>query len=51
MADRHTIYGAVKVTDEAGKLIFEHAVEEGDIWRMCQTKDEPIQVWQIFIDT
>jgi len=37
--------GTVKVTDEAGKLIFEHAVEEGDIWRMCQTKDEPIQDW------
>ena len=24
---------------------FEHAVEEGDIWRMCQTKDEPIRDW------
>jgi isocitrate dehydrogenase len=37
--------GTVKVTDEAGQLIFEHAVEEGDIWRMCQTKDAPIKDW------
>ncbi|NII11268.1 NADP-dependent isocitrate dehydrogenase [Oleiagrimonas sp. C23AA] len=37
--------GTVKVTDEAGKVIFEHAVEEGDIWRMCQVKDDPIRDW------
>ena len=37
--------GTVRVTDEAGKLIFEHAVEAGDIWRMCQAKDAPIQDW------
>ncbi len=37
--------GVVKVTDEAGKVVFEHAVEAGDIWRMCQTKDAPIQDW------
>ncbi|MCP5357316.1 MAG: NADP-dependent isocitrate dehydrogenase [Pseudomonadales bacterium] len=37
--------GVVRVTDEAGTLVFEHNVEEGDIWRMCQTKDLPIQDW------
>ncbi|MFK3846760.1 NADP-dependent isocitrate dehydrogenase [Stenotrophomonas sp. NPDC078853] len=37
--------GVVKVTDEAGAVVFEHAVEAGDIWRMCQTKDAPIQDW------
>jgi len=37
--------GHVKVTDDSGKLIFEHAVEEGDIWRMCQTKDVAIRDW------
>jgi isocitrate dehydrogenase len=37
--------GVVRVTDEAGAVVFEHAVEAGDIWRMCQTKDAPIQDW------
>ncbi|MEC9483458.1 MAG: NADP-dependent isocitrate dehydrogenase [Halomonas sp.] len=37
--------GTVRVTDEQGNVVFEHAVEEGDIWRMCQTKDAPIQDW------
>merc|ERR1719166_806324 len=37
--------GTVTVTDDAGNKIFEHAVEAGDIWRMCQTKDLPIQDW------
>lgn len=37
--------GTMKVTDDAGKVIFEHAVEQGDIWRMCQTKDIPIKDW------
>lgn len=37
--------GTVRVTDGSGKVVFEHAVEEGDIWRMCQTKDAPIQDW------
>ena len=37
--------GAVKVTDDNGKVIFEHAVEAGDLWRMCQVKDAPIQDW------
>ncbi|HEY8994351.1 MAG TPA: NADP-dependent isocitrate dehydrogenase, partial [Lacunisphaera sp.] len=29
----------------AGTAIIEHAVEEGDIWRACQTKDAPVQDW------
>jgi isocitrate dehydrogenase len=37
--------GVVKVTDDSGKIIFEHKVEEGDIWRMCQAKDAPIKDW------
>ena len=37
--------GTVRVSDESGNLIFEHSVEQGDIWRMCQTKDLPIQDW------
>ncbi|WP_396600490.1 NADP-dependent isocitrate dehydrogenase [Algibacter sp. R77976] len=37
--------GTVKVIDASGTLLLEHAVEEGDIWRMCQTKDAPIQDW------
>ncbi|WP_243040043.1 NADP-dependent isocitrate dehydrogenase [Dyella sedimenti] len=37
--------GVVKVTDEAGNVLLEHAVEAGDIWRMCQAKDAPIQDW------
>ncbi|WP_305806391.1 NADP-dependent isocitrate dehydrogenase [Stenotrophomonas sp. YIM B06876] len=37
--------GTVRVTDDAGSVVFEHAVEAGDIWRMCQTKDAPIQDW------
>ena len=37
--------GTVKVTDAAGTILMEHKVEEGDIWRMCQTKDEPIKDW------
>ncbi len=37
--------GVVKVTTESGELCFEHNVEEGDIWRMCQTKDVAIKDW------
>ncbi|TWH09631.1 isocitrate dehydrogenase [Pseudoxanthomonas taiwanensis J19] len=37
--------GTVRVLDQDGKLVFEHKVEAGDIWRMCQTKDAPIQDW------
>ncbi len=37
--------GVVKVLDEAGTVLLQHDVEAGDIWRMCQTKDAPIQDW------
>ena len=37
--------GTVRVTDDAGQVVFEHKVETGDIWRMCQAKDAPIQDW------
>ncbi|WP_298536852.1 NADP-dependent isocitrate dehydrogenase [uncultured Algibacter sp.] len=37
--------GHVKVIDSNGNTLLEHDVEEGDIWRMCQTKDAPIQDW------
>lgn len=37
--------GTVKVIDEQGDVLMEHEVEEGDIWRMCQTKDLPIKDW------
>ncbi|HEX5757150.1 MAG TPA: NADP-dependent isocitrate dehydrogenase [Arenimonas sp.] len=37
--------GTVRVTDETGALLLEHTVEAGDIWRMCQTKDAPVQDW------
>jgi isocitrate dehydrogenase len=37
--------GVVKVIDGAGTVLLQHDVEAGDIWRMCQTKDAPIQDW------
>jgi isocitrate dehydrogenase len=37
--------GVVRVVDAAGKTLMSHIVETGDIWRMCQTKDLPIQDW------
>jgi isocitrate dehydrogenase len=37
--------GVVRVTTESGRMIFEHRVEAGDIWRMCRTKDLPIRDW------
>jgi isocitrate dehydrogenase len=37
--------GVVRVLDDAGKVLMEHAVRAGDIWRMCQTKDAPIRDW------
>lgn len=40
-----TTNGTVKVVDESGKTLIEHTVEAGDIWRMCQVKDAPIQDW------
>lgn len=37
--------GTVKVIDDKGTVLLSHQVEAGDIWRMCQTKDAPIQDW------
>ena len=38
--------GYMRVIDEAtDQILFEHAVQEGDIWRMCQVKDLPIRDW------
>ncbi|GAB3345191.1 NADP-dependent isocitrate dehydrogenase [Lysobacter tyrosinilyticus] len=37
--------GVVRVSDDAGQVLMEHKVGAGDIWRMCQTKDAPIQDW------
>ena len=37
--------GKVSVIDDAGNVLMEHAVEQGDIWRMCQAKDAPIKDW------
>ncbi|WP_295614797.1 NADP-dependent isocitrate dehydrogenase [Chamaesiphon sp. GL140_3_metabinner_50] len=37
--------GVVRVVDAAGAMLMKHSVEKGDIWRMCQTKDLPIQDW------
>lgn len=37
--------GIVNVADEDGKTIMQHHVSKGDIWRMCQVKDAPVQDW------
>ncbi len=37
--------GKVQVTDDEGNVLMEQAVEAGDIFRMCQTKDAPVQDW------
>src|SRR5690554_528591 len=37
--------GTVKVINSKNEVLIEHEVEQGDIWRMCQTKDAPIQDW------
>ena len=37
--------GTVRVVDASGNVLIEHAVEAGDIWRACQTKDAPVQDW------
>ena len=37
--------GAIRVVDGSGGVLIEHAVEEGDLWRACQTKDAPIRDW------
>lgn len=40
-----TSKGSIQVVDESGKVLLEQQVEEGDIFRMCQTKDAPIRDW------
>ncbi|MFE3845492.1 NADP-dependent isocitrate dehydrogenase [Thermoplasmatota archaeon] len=37
--------GIIRVISSSGQTMIEHSVEEGDIWRMCQVKDLPIQDW------
>ena len=37
--------GTVRVVDADGTTLIEHEVAEGDVWRMCQAKDAPIQDW------
>ncbi len=37
--------GVVRVTDEKGKVLIEQKVGKGDIWRMCQVKDAPVENW------
>jgi isocitrate dehydrogenase len=37
--------GIMRVVDESGEVLIQHSVEEGDIWRGCQTKDLPVQDW------
>jgi isocitrate dehydrogenase len=37
--------GRIRVVAASGKTLLEHQVEDGDIWRMCQAKDAPIQDW------
>ena len=37
--------GTVQVVNTAGEVLISHEVEAGDIWRMCQVKDAPVQDW------
>ncbi|HEV8397394.1 MAG TPA: NADP-dependent isocitrate dehydrogenase [Vicinamibacterales bacterium] len=37
--------GTVRVRDREGNVLTEHAVEQGDIWRLCRTRDLPIRDW------
>jgi len=37
--------GTVRVIDSKGNVLLEHQVEQGDIWRACQTKDAPVRDW------
>jgi len=39
------VAGTVRVVDQTGRVLMEHAVEKGDIWRMCQTRDIAIRDW------
>ncbi|MEO5911419.1 MAG: NADP-dependent isocitrate dehydrogenase [Pelobium sp.] len=40
-----TAHGIIRVSDATGNVFFEQSVEKGDIFRMCQAKDAPIQDW------
>ncbi len=40
-----TGHGTVRVISSTGQTLFEHKVEKGDLWRMCQTKDAAIRDW------
>ena len=37
--------GKVQIADQDGIILIEHKVDKGDVWRMCQVKDLPIQDW------
>jgi isocitrate dehydrogenase len=37
--------GTLRVVDDTGRVLLAHAVEEGDVWRACQTKDAAVQDW------
>ncbi len=37
--------GTMRVVNGSGEVLLQHSVEKGDIWRMCQVKDAPIQDW------
>lgn len=37
--------GTMRIIDQDGNVLIQHDVEEGDIWRMCQAKDDPIRDW------
>lgn len=37
--------GQMRVVDDNGNVLMQHDMQEGDVWRMCQTKDEPIRDW------
>ena len=39
------INGTVRIIDANNTTLLEHTVEKGDIWRMCQVKDDPIKDW------
>ncbi len=47
-----TANGKVEVIDvDSGNVLMSHEVEEGDLWRMCQTKDAPVRNWvQLAVD-
>jgi isocitrate dehydrogenase len=37
--------GTMRIVDKSGATLIEHEVQQGDIWRACQVKDEPVQDW------